>query len=78
MKQIVGAEFAIAQDVTRKVVNVVITKVDVLMIKKTLKKRLHNKENKVILCAGIAPMATYEADCWSGVCYSSSCYSMGC
>jgi len=48
------------------------------MIKKTLKKRLHNKENKVILCAGIAPMATYEADCWSGVCYSSSCYSMGC
>ncbi len=48
------------------------------MIKKTLKKRLSNKENKVILCAGIAPMATYEADCWSGVCYSSACYSMGC
>lgn len=32
----------------------------------------------VQLCAGIARMATYEADCWSGVCYSSGCYSKGC
>ncbi len=48
-----------------------------------MKKLYKNKkkfviESKVVLCAGIAPMATYEADCWSGVCYSSACYAMGC
>ena len=47
-------------------------------MKKILKKRTFSKDRKVFLCAGIAPMATYEADCWSGVCYSAACYSMGC
>lgn len=48
-------------------------------VKKVLKKRFFNQENKVILCSGIAPMAaSYEADCWSGVCYSAGCYSMSC
>ncbi|GEM_PF-1948255 len=45
---------------------------------KRLNKKCHIELFKVILCAGIAPMATYEADCWSGVCYSSGCYSKGC
>ncbi len=47
-------------------------------MKKALKKKIINQEKKVLLCAGIAPMATFEADCWSGVCYSSGCYLMGC
>lgn len=48
------------------------------IIMKRLNKKCHIELFKVILCAGIAPMATYEADCWSGVCYSSGCYSKGC
>lgn len=47
-----------------------------------MKKQLFKKHNfelsTVMLCSGIAPMATYEADCWSGVCYSTGCYSKGC
>ncbi len=44
------------------------------MVKRLVKK--HNKKlRRVTLCSGIAPMATFEADCWSGVCYSSGCYS---
>ena len=43
-----------------------------------LKKKCNMGLFKVTLCAGIAPMATYEADCWSGVCYSAGCYSKGC
>ena len=78
MRRIVGVVFAI---VIQKVVNTVTTSKwegGVIDMKKTLKKRVFNQASKVFLCAGIAPMATYEADCWSGVCYSSGCYAMGC
>lgn len=47
-------------------------------MKKKLKKRTQGSSSQVQLCAGIAPMATYEADCWSGVCYSKDCYAMNC
>lgn len=47
-------------------------------MKKRLNKKRNCELNIVVLCAGIAPMATYEADCWSGVCYSAGCYAMGC
>ena len=73
--------FAIAQAVIQRVVNTVTTSKwegRCNDMKKTLKKKAFNQESKVFLCAGIAPMATYEADCWSGVCYSSGCYAMGC
>lgn len=49
------------------------------ILKSKLKKKKSNiVTSNVVLCAGIAPMATYEADCWSGVCYSSGCYAMSC
>ena len=71
--------FAIALAAIQKVVNTITIfkqKGGAIEMKKVLKKRLFMRENKVLLCAGIAPMATYEADCWSGACYSSGCYSM--
>lgn len=43
-----------------------------------LRKKVLGELSQVQLCADIAPMATYEADCWSGVCYSAACYSKGC